>query len=51
MIVKMRPELVLQQDAMYCGPSCLAMIVGHYGLHPNNYWFDGKPLLVWYANQ
>ena len=35
MIVKTRPELVLQQDAMDCGPSCLAMIAGHYGLHPD----------------
>lgn len=35
MIVKTCPELVLQQDAMDCGPSCLAMIAGHYGLHPD----------------
>lgn len=35
MIVKTRPELVLQQDAMDCGPSCLAMIAGYYGLHPD----------------
>ena len=33
MIVKTRPELVSQQDAMDCGPSYLAMIAGHYGLH------------------
>lgn len=35
MIVKTRPELVLQQDTMDCGPSYLAMIAGHYGLHPD----------------
>ena len=35
MIIKTRQELVLQQDAMDCGPSCLAMIAGHYGLHPD----------------
>jgi ABC transporter, ATP-binding protein len=35
MIIKTRQELVLQQDTMDCGPSCLAMIAGRYGLHPD----------------
>ena len=28
-------EFLKQRDAMDCGPSCLAMIAGHYGLRPD----------------
>ncbi|PDP61292.1 peptidase domain-containing ABC transporter [Prevotella intermedia] len=28
-------KILSQQDAMDCGPSCLAMIAKHYGLQPN----------------
>ena len=31
----MKIYFIRQQDAMDCGPSCLAMIAGHYGLHPD----------------
>ncbi|WP_298574590.1 peptidase domain-containing ABC transporter [uncultured Porphyromonas sp.] len=31
----MKTYFIRQQDAMDCGPSCLAMIAGHYGLHPD----------------
>ena len=24
-----------QKDAMDCGPTCLAMVAGHYGRHPD----------------
>ena len=28
-------QFVRQQDAMDCGPACLAMVAEHYGLHPD----------------
>lgn len=31
----MKIYFIRQQDAMDCGPSCLAMIAGHYGLYPD----------------
>ncbi|MDY3120748.1 cysteine peptidase family C39 domain-containing protein [Porphyromonas somerae] len=27
--------LIKQKDAMDCGPACLAMVVKHYGRHPD----------------
>ncbi|WP_211637704.1 cysteine peptidase family C39 domain-containing protein, partial [Porphyromonas levii] len=28
-------EYIKQKDAMDCGPVCLAMVVKHYGCHPD----------------
>ena len=34
--------LKIQQDAMDCGPSCLAMIVKYYGKDVRKFFYDLK---------